>query len=171
MKKILFFFCVQLCACGLLLAGAFAEESAAQVNQLPKELRNIGEEAFAGTAMEAMELPGSVLSIGSAAFGDMPNLREILFSGPVRLITDRGLIRLDGGNFPVPSGSNSDMWTFPAAVPSADSSGRGEAEAVPAGTTGEETPGRPRRSIAARSGIGLRLPERAVFHPLNLYFP
>ena len=164
MKKILFFLCVLLCAAGLLTAAS-AEA------RLPGGLQRIGEEAFAGTAMETMELPGTVLSIGRGAFADMPNLKEILFTGPARVFTGRGMVRLDATGFPAPSGAVSAEWAVPGALPSGNGAGPAEEKAEPAGEAGEEPRDTPRGITAARDRSDKRPRDGAAFHPLDLCFP
>lgn len=58
------------------------------VSALPAGLTEIGDSAFMGTAAECYSLPDGVKRIGSRAFADCPNLREIRIPASVTSIAD-----------------------------------------------------------------------------------
>lgn len=76
---LLFVFCLGLaCAC-------------AETFILPGSLIEIEEEAFAGIGAAAVQIPGSVRTIGKRAFAGAPNLREIYIPDTVETIADDAL--------------------------------------------------------------------------------
>ena len=68
--------------CGLFFfSSGFAEEGFT----LPEGLRVIGEDAFAGTAIEEVTLPASVVQVEPGAFADTPELKAIHIEKPENL--------------------------------------------------------------------------------------
>lgn len=56
-------------------------ESKLKYITLPAGLRGIGESAFLGTNLITVDIPRTVESIGSRAFGECPNLRSVILRG------------------------------------------------------------------------------------------
>lgn len=68
--------------CGLFFfSSAFAEEGFT----LPEGLQVIGEDAFAGTAIEEVTLPASVVRVEPRAFADTPELKAFHIEKPENL--------------------------------------------------------------------------------------
>lgn len=74
----------------------FPEPDSAKGFVLPASLVMIGNEAFAGTAMESVDLPGTVTMIGERAFADNRGLKEILIPASVSYIGETAFDGVSG---------------------------------------------------------------------------
>ncbi len=89
-KKTIFVFLTVIC--GLLL---FSSASADGGFTLPEGIQVIGEDAFAGTAIEEVTLPESVVRVEEGAFADTPELTEIHIEKPSNLFLGENTAFLD----------------------------------------------------------------------------
>ena len=157
-----------LCVFSLLLSAASAEKTEG-ITVLPEELREIGEEAFAGTALETLELPAGILSIGRGAFADMPELSEIRFSEGTTLLTGHGSIGIKKSAVPEQPAVNAVASEEPV-IPGSDHDNFRIAADLNAVTGSIASEARNPRSVYTEERTEYAN-NRAAFHPLNLYFP
>ena len=83
--------------CLLVLAAlsfACAEEDTGI--HLPSSLIDLKDEVFAGTAIEEVYLPKTLVAVSDKAFADAKNLEAIHFSGNTLLLQQGGTLRISG---------------------------------------------------------------------------
>ena len=167
--------------CGLILfSSACAEEGFT----LPEGIRIIGEDAFAGTAIEEVTLPESVFLVEKGAFADAPNLEKIHVENPDKLF---GRMGLSSSRQPmtierpsrIPERPSIGMTGKPEqALPIQDNHTKKKkqetAEEDKNNRADEKTHEQdciPNRARKTDEGVSLKPQERAEIHPIDCCFP
>lgn len=78
---------------------------------LPSSLTEIGEEAFCGTAVDAVTMQDAVVSIGEYAFANIPTLQSIEIPESVSFIADNAFQGSESATIYGVAGSYAESWT------------------------------------------------------------
>ncbi len=180
MTKKAVIFAILAVICGLFLfSSAFAEEGF----KLPEGLQVIGEDAFAGTAIEEVTLPASVVQVEQGAFADTLELKAIHFEKPENLfgyadpVILRGPVTIERPEkIPNPSGRTIDL-SEPALPPQGSGNDNRkqrtaeEDENNPEDGKTRQSDFIPNRARQTGEGTTQKPQERAEIHPVECDFP
>ena len=149
---------------------------------LPKSLKSIGEEAFAGTGIEEVQLPESVVTVEWGAFANNEALRQITVSENTNLrsgsetVFYRETVSLQNPGSASQLAFSHDDFLKVRAVASKGEEKRNLRELYCFGRSSEDGVDdqrniRPRRARKIDEGASFKPQERADIHAIDCHFP